>query len=179
SRRAVYDRARLGFGRRFPLLLSDGYRPGSFAGAPPEELGRLTGEPIAVVVENIARVREAIDRDRLKVWNLRFVVRLTQERLGVDDPVLLAAVHRRIELAEADESFLAAAKVALAITTSLLAGALLTPLAGAAVAAAWGVETLTGDVTAYRDESAAEGVALDAAVADLSLDEPTLTWIVL
>ncbi|MFB8229074.1 hypothetical protein [Cellulosimicrobium sp. NPDC055967] len=179
SRRAVYDRARLGLGRRFPLLLSDGYRPGSFAGAPPEELGRLTGEPIAVVVENIARVREAIDRDRLKVWNLRFVVRLTQERLGVDDPVLLAAVHRRIELAEADESFLAAAKVALAITTSLLAGALLTPLAGAAVAAAWGVETLTGDVTAYRDESAAEGVALDAAVADLSLDEPTLTWIVL
>ncbi|PWU14374.1 MAG: hypothetical protein C5B50_17500 [Verrucomicrobia bacterium] len=175
----VYQTTRAGLGRRFPILLSNGYRPGSFSFAPAEDLSRLVAEPVTNVLENITRVRSAIEHDKLKVWNMRFVLDIARVRLGVSNPVLLKAIQHRIESIQKDERFLGWVKAALAISTSVLAGILFTPAAGAAVAAVWGTASLLGSIRDYRNESAANEVALDPAVADLSINDPTLTWVIL
>ncbi|MBD7919947.1 DUF4157 domain-containing protein [Cellulomonas sp. Sa3CUA2] len=175
----IYQAARYSFGRTYPILLTSAYVPGSFASADPAALGGMVGGTVTDVLANIERVRDAIDDDDLKVWNMRDVLRITQERLGVTNETLLAAIRTRIEAIESDATFLGWVTAALAITTTLLAGMLFTPAAGAAVAAAWGAASLYGSITSYLDESAAEHVALDEAVADLSLNEPSLTWVLL
>jgi hypothetical protein len=175
----VFNAARYSFGRAYPILLSSGYTPGSFSGADPMELGTMVGGPVKEILANIDRVRDAINGDDLKVWNMRDVLRITQQRLGVTHETLLAAVESRINGIESDEAFLGWVKAALAITTTILAGVLFTPAAGAAVAAAWGAGALYGSISDYLDESAADHVALDPAVADLSLNEPSLTWVLL
>jgi hypothetical protein len=91
-------------------------------------------------------VRGAIAENDLKVWNMAHVVCITQERLGVNHPVLIQAIQRRIKSIEADERFLSWVKAALAITTTVLAGVLFTPLTAAGVAAAWGIESLAGSI---------------------------------
>jgi hypothetical protein len=70
-------------------------------------------------------------------------------------------------------------KAALAITTTILAGVLLTPATGALVGAAWGTESLIGNIARYRMERAAEKTSLDPVLADMSVNEPELLWIVL
>ncbi|UZN02887.1 DUF4157 domain-containing protein [Cellulomonas sp. S1-8] len=175
----IYNAARYSFGRTYPILLSSAYVPGSFSSADPTELGAMVGGTVTEVLANIERVRDAIDDDDLKVWNMRDVLRITQERLGVTHETLIAAIRTRIEAIEDDETFLGWVVAALAITTTLLAGMLFTPAAGVAVAAAWGAGALYGSINSYLDESAAEHVALDEAVADLSLNEPSLTWVLL
>ncbi|WP_448812188.1 hypothetical protein [Agromyces bauzanensis] len=179
QRRAVYDAARFGFGREFPILLNSTYRPGMFSMAPYEQLGEVVHGPVADILENIARVRGAIADDELKVWNLRNVLQITLQRLGVEDPVLIGAVQRRIAAIESDETFLSWVKVALAIVTSVVAGLVFTPAAGMAVAAAWGAGNLAGSISEYRTESAAENVAVEESVADISLKEPTLAWVII
>ncbi len=179
KRRAVYDAARFGFGREYPILLNSTYRPGMFAMAPYDQLGELVRGPVADILENITRVRRAIADDELKVWNLRNVLQITLQRLGIDDPVLIGAVQRRIAEIESDETFLGWVKVALAIVTSVVAGLVFTPAAGMAVAAAWGVGNLAGSITEYRNETAAENVALEESEADISLKEPTLAWVMI
>lgn len=179
QRRGVYDAARFGFGRDYPILLNSTYRPGMFSMAPYEQLGEVVRGPVADILENIARVRSAIADDDLKVWNLRNVIDITLQRLEVEDPVLIAAVQRRIAAIESDATFLSWVKVALAIVTSVVAGLVFTPAAGMAVAAAWGAGNLAGSISEYRTESAAENVAIEESVADISLKEPTLAWVII
>ncbi|WP_395244119.1 hypothetical protein ACGGZK_18655 [Agromyces sp. MMS24-K17] len=179
KQRAVYDAARFGFGREYPILLNSTYRPGMFSMASYDQLGEVVRSPVADILENIARVRRAIADDELKVWNLRNVLQITLQRLNVDDPVLIAAVQRRISEIESDETFLSWVKVALAIVTSVVAGLVFTPAAGMAVAAAWGVGNLAGSISDYRNETAAENVALEESEADISLKEPTLAWVMI
>ena len=176
---ALYNATRFGYGRSYPILLSSEYRPGAFSQAPPEELGKLVAEPVDEILENIDRVRDAINDDDLKVWNMHDIVRITQERLDVDQEILLAAIETRVRDIESDESFMSWVVAALAITTSIVAGLLFTPAAGAAVAAAWGTAALVGSIDTYLDESAAENIALDESVADLSINEPQLGWVIL
>ncbi|GAA1823475.1 hypothetical protein [Agromyces salentinus] len=179
KQRAVYDAARFGFGREYPILLNSTYRPGMFSMASYDQLGEVVRGPVADILENITRVRGAIADDELKVWNLLNVLQITLQRLNVDDPVLIAAVQRRITEIESDETFLSWVKVALAIVTSVVAGLVFTPAAGMAVAAAWGVGNLAGSISEYRTETAAENVALEESEADISLKEPTLAWVMI
>lgn len=175
----LYTAARVAYGRAYPILLSSEYTPGSFSAADPMEIGAVVGGPVKEILANIDRVRGAIADDELKVWNMRDVLRITQERLGVTHPILLAAVDARIKGIQSDETFLGWVRAALAITTTIVAGMLFTPAAAALVAAAWGAGSLYGSINNYLNESAAENIALDPAVADLSLNEPTLTWVLL
>jgi hypothetical protein len=175
----LYNAARVAYGRAYPILLSSEYTPGSFSAADPMELGAVVGGPVKEILANIDRVRDAITGDDLKVWNMRDVLRITQERLGVTHPTLLAAIDTRIKGIQSDEIFLGWVRAALAITTTIVAGMLFTPAAAAVVAAAWGAGSLYGSINNYLNESAAEHIALDPAVADLSLNEPTLTWVLL
>lgn len=175
----IYQAARFSYGRTYPILLSSGYVPGSFAMADPTELGKVAAGPVTEVLENIERVQKAINDDELKVWNMRDVLRITQERLNVRHPVLLGAIDAKIAEIKSDETFLGWVRAALAITTTILAGMLFTPAAGAAVAGLWGAGALYGSIRDYLNEEAAENIALDASVADLSLNEPSLTWVLL
>ena len=175
----IYEATRYAYGRQFPILLSESYHPGTFTKAADDDLGKIVGEPIDEILENIDRVREAINDDEMKVWNMRDVLQITQQRLGVTHPVLIEAIRNRIEEIEADESFLRWVKVALAVTTSVLAGMIFTPAVGMAVAAGWGIDALAESVNTYRNESAAENVALDPTVADISLNEPQIGWVIL
>ena len=175
----IYNAARYSYGRAYPILLSSEYTPGSFSGADPMQLGAMVGGPVKEILANIDRVRDAINDDDLKVWNMRDVLRITQQRLGVTHETLLAAIETRIKEIQSDETFLGWVKAALAITTTIVAGILFTPAVGAAVAAAWGAGSLYGSIDNYLNESAADHIALDPAVADLSLNEPSLTWVLL
>jgi hypothetical protein len=179
QRRAIYDNARYGYGRTYPILLDSQYHPGTYASAPPEQLGALVAKPVGEIVANIDRVEKAIKDDELKVWNMNAVLRITQERLQVTHPVLLKSIENRIHSVQQDEAFVGWVVAALAITTSVLAGILFTPAAGAAVAAAWTAGSLAGHVTDALNETAANRVSLDEKVADLSLNEPTIAWILL
>lgn len=177
QRRAIYNNVRFTYGRRYPILLDGSYRPGTYAAAPPEELGKLVAKPVAEILENIDRVEKAIENDDLKVWNMRDVLRITQERLQVTHPVLLASIEARIRSIQADEAFMGWVIAALAITTSVVAGILFTPATGAAVAAAWTLGSMAGHIDDMLNETAANNIALDERVADLSLNEPTIVWI--
>jgi hypothetical protein len=179
QRRALYNAARFAEGRRFPILLSSDYHPGTFSMTPPEDLGKLVAEPVNDILSNISRVRDAINDDDMKVWHMRDVLRITEERLDVHNPVLLSAIETRIASIERDETFMSWVTTALAITTSVVAGMLFTPAAGAAVAALWGTRSLVSNIDTYLNESAAENVALDPTAADISMNEPTLTWVLL
>jgi hypothetical protein len=179
QQRAIYDNTRFGYARSYPILLHGDYRPGGFSAAPPEELGKLVAEPVTEILDNIAQVREAIDDDDLKVWNMHDILGITRQRLGVEHPVLLQAIQTRIEDAESDEAFMGWVIAALAITTSVVAGLLFTPAVGAAVAAGWGAASLIGSVDTFSDEWAAENIAIDESVADLSINEPNLGWVLL
>lgn len=179
QQRAIYNATRYAFARQYPILLSNGYRPGSFSEAPLDQLEQMVAEPLQQIIENIGRVRNAINEDELKVWNMHYVLAVTRQRLGVESPILTEAINARIESAQRDETFMSWVTAALAITTTLIAGLLFTPAAGAAVAAGWGIVSLANRIDELRNESAAENVALDPAVADLSLNEPTLAWVLL
>jgi hypothetical protein len=166
-------------GIQYPILLSERYHPGMFVAADPMVLHELIQGPTGEILDNIARVREAINDDELKVWNIPNAVAMAQLALGIArEPVLTAAVDARVRSIQRDEQFWAWVKAALAITTTILAGVLLTPAMGALVGAAWSVDSLIGNIAKYRMEKAAEGTSLDPAVADMSLNEPELLWIV-
>lgn len=174
------DRLRGLLGLQYPILLAEGYRPGMFAGADPTVLRTLVEGPAGEVLENIAKVRVAIAENELKVWHVPNAVAMAQLALGVaGHPALTAAVDARVRSIEADATFWAMVKAALAITTTILAGMLLSPATGALVGAAWGTESLLGNISRYRMESAAERTSLDPVLADLSVNEPELLWIVL
>lgn len=179
ERQRSYEQLRLVLALRFPLLLSAGYRPGMFADANPDRLTEVIGKPISDVLENIARVRDAIIDDEMKVWHIPHAVGAAMAELGIaDNAVLVRAVEAKIRAIEADAQFWGWVKAALAIGTTILAGVIFTPAVGALVGAAWGTESLIGNIGQYRTETAAEQVSLDPVLADISMNEPTLLWIV-
>ena len=73
-----------------PALPSE-YVPGSFSQADPMELGKLVGRAGQRDPREHRPGPRAINDDDLKVWNMRDVLRITQERLGVSR-LLLAAI---------------------------------------------------------------------------------------
>jgi hypothetical protein len=179
-KRIEYTTARAEHSRSFPILGAQGYQPGMFANAPPEQLAQVVAEPIEEILENIRDVREDIEDDDLKVWNLRDVVEMTKLELAVEgNEVLNEAIDSHIQRQIADEGFVRLALAALAITTTIIAGLIGGPLAAALVGAAWGVGSLVGNIQEYATESAAENVSLDPEIADISMNEPNLLWIVL
>lgn len=175
-----YEQVRNRLGQRFPVLLTEGYQPGSLSAAPPEDLSRLTAEPLVEVIENIEEVREAVEEDEMKVWNLHDVIQTAAVDLGIrDEPIFLNSLEAHIREQAEDEAFRDMAKVALAITTTILAGVLLTPKGGAVVGGLWSAHFLHGSATEYMRETAAENVAMDPEVRDISVNEPELRWVIL
>lgn len=178
--KAEYDHVIKQYATRYPILLALGYEPGAFSFAPREDLGRLTAEPLQDILDNIEDVREAVEDDELKVWNMRDVIELAILDLKIgDQPHLLGPVENRIRQEQEDEAFRKKVKVALALITTIAAGILLPGWGAMAVGALWGGSFLAESLGEYRRETAAENVSMDPEVRDISINEPELLWVVL
>lgn len=178
-RRNLLRTERQNYGAKFKVLLLDDYSPGVFAEASDEQLTELTGTWLQTILDNIETTRENINQEKIKVWNLRDVARLTYQSLGVEEnSVLGASVNRYIQGQVSDERALQLALTVLQIGAVLVATAVGGPLAGAIVGGALTLTQLMQDVDRYMAESAASRVALDPTIANISTNEPELLPIV-
>ncbi|MDZ7754073.1 MAG: DUF4157 domain-containing protein [Gammaproteobacteria bacterium] len=174
-----YEQMRARFGQAFPILLTEGYEPGRFSSAPPEQLAQLTAEPLQEIIENIHDVKEAVREDEMKVWNMQQVIDIAITDMGIAAiPEYVEIVTRHIERQLHDSAFMELVKSALAITTTVIAGLIGGPLGAGLVGGAWGGYFLSESAGRYMMESAAENVAMDPAVRDISVNEPELIWVV-
>jgi hypothetical protein len=181
-RKEKYEAARSSLIAEFPILGADNYVPGMFMDVSEDRLGEVVGEPIDEILENIEDTRENIADDTIFVWDLTDVPGLAFQDLGVtEDSVLGDAVRSYIEDKKSDESWLDIALAAISIVAGLVAvfatGGLALVAGGIALAA--GGVSLYRSASKYMSESAAEKVALDPVIADISVNEPEILWVVL
>ena len=116
------------------------------------------------------------------MWNLRGIVDLTAEDLGIPpESTLMRVVERKGAETEADEGMLKIARSAFAIVGAIVATVATggVALAGAAVAFGVGGYELVEDVKKYEVEKSAEDVALDPTIADISVNDPEILPIVM
>ncbi len=172
---AALDRLAL----QFPIL----YRVNldSVAKASDEALSKNVFNIVTELFHDIRATEENIKDGDLEIWNLRGIVDLTMLDLGIEpDSPLVGAIEAHIREAEADESILKIALIALQITGALIAtfasGGV--ALVAGGVALGIGAGQVAGSVQDYMMESAASNVALDPTVADISINEPAIMPIV-
>jgi hypothetical protein len=133
-------------------------------------------------MNDIISTKKSIASEDLKVWNLRGIMDLTAQDMGIpEDSTLMRVVERKGAETEADEALLKIARSALAIVGAIVATVATggVALAGAAVAFGAGGYELATDVKKYEVESAAGDVALDPAIADISYNDPEILPIIL
>lgn len=179
NQKQEYDEMRLRFGQVYPVVMAEGYEPGRFSSAPPEQLAQLTAKPLQEIIDNIYKVKEAVYDDEMKVWNMHQALEIAIADMhigGIHE--YMEIVQRRIEREQKDASFMEMVKAALAITTTIIAGLVGGPLGASLVGGAWGTYFVAESTGRYLTESAAENVAMDPAVRDISINEPELMWVV-
>lgn len=176
------DALRKEHGAAYPILLVPDYRPGVFQGSE-EQVALLTGRWTEDLLENIEDTRKNIAEGAIKVWDLQDIPALTYQRLGVPaDSVLGRAVEHYIAHQRSDDRLLSIARAVFEVAVTIAATIATLPaggVGGLVVGAAFGVGHLVEDVQSYRAERAAEHVAMDPEIADISLNEPELLPIVL
>lgn len=155
----------------------------ALAVAPDAQIQSITGREVLGILSDIRKTKEAIADGDLKVWHLNDVFDMTMQDLGVTaDSPLMKSVAKHVEEEERDESILDIAIAAIGFTAAILAaipsaGTSLV-IGGAVVATTAGLYQLNKSATAYGAEKAAENVALDATVADISRKEPDMGAVV-
>ncbi len=170
-------RARLGL--RHPILFQAD--PAVIANATDEQLTDHVLGKVQSLRRDILATQENIRDDDLEIWNLRGIVDLTRLDLGVaDDSPLVGAIDAHIAAAKADDGILSTALTALQITAGVIAAVASGGLALVAGGVALGVGAyqVSEAVEDYMVESAAENVALDPTIADISVNEPAILPIV-
>jgi hypothetical protein len=166
---------------QFPIL----YRPGidleGLTAASDDDLSRATGAEVGTILSNIADTKKAIENEDLKVWSLRGIVELTMIDLGVTAESPLVHVVERYAAETADEGLLHKALSALALVAGIVATVATGGVALFAGAVAFGIGgyELARSVKAYGIESAANEVALDPELADISVNDPEIMPIVM
>ena len=165
---------------RFPILYKLDLE--KVVKASDDEISRQVCGQLQTLDYNIKQTITNIREDKLEIWNLRGIVDLTMLDLGIEpDSPLMGAVQKHIDEAKADEGMLDMALTALQITAGIVAtfatGGL--ALAAGAVALGVGAYQLSNSVERYMTESFASNVALDPAIADISVNEPQLMPIVI
>jgi hypothetical protein len=173
-----YEQVRRAHGQQFPILLAKGYRPGMYRHGTTAQIARRTSAPLETVLDNIDEVREEIADDEMKVWHINRAVTTAMIEMGVaGQPDLVHAVTAYVEEAArrdaGAETFKSLVMAALSIATTIAAGPL-APIVGGAWAAVFAADA----IDRYSMESAAENVALDPEVRDISANEPDLLWLV-
>jgi hypothetical protein len=184
--RQELQQAKGGYLLRYPILARPNLDINAIATGDEVSVGDAINGEVTTLIENIDDTKENIDNGRLKVWNLRNIMDMTAADLGADDnPDLMAAVNRHVAQEVSDEAAVQMAMAALAITAAIVAT--VATAGGAAVVAAgaagFGLGLSIGEaansVQQYLAESSASDVALDPAMADISANDPDLTWVVM
>jgi len=169
-------------GAAYPIMLLPAYQPGVFQGDE-AAVARLTGRWTDEILENIEDTEQNIAAGDIKVWDLQDIPALTYQQLSVPaDSVLGHAVQRYIADKRSDERLLGIARTVFEVAVTIAATVATLPaggIGGLIVGGALGTVHLIEDVRAYRAEQAAQQVAMDPEIADISLNEPELLWIVL
>lgn len=153
----------------------------SVAKASDEELAKGTAFRFMTVLRNIKATEENIEEEDLKVWHLRQIVDMTIVDLGLQGSPLLEVVNRYIEEEERDEALIDIALIALTVTAGIIAALStggLALVAGGVALAAGGMQAARS-IERYTAESAAELVALDPELADISVKDPSLFAVVI
>lgn len=165
---------------QYPILLQN-FDLSAIATSNDQQLAMLIGGKDKEIRDNIEETKRNIDSGRLQIWNLRNIVEMTTQDLGVgSNTVLMEAVNSHIRQAQTEKAILDMALAALAITAGIVA----TVASGGLALAAGGVVLGVGGYTAYQGvrtymaESAASNVALDPRIADISKNEPDLFWMI-
>ncbi|MDX8030646.1 hypothetical protein SK803_10520 [Lentzea sp. BCCO 10_0856] len=180
ERSADLSRQRDQYRVRFPILdqLPD---PAVVADADDARLAQLTSGPAGQVIADIDTTKRNVESGRLKVWNLRDAVDMTVLDLGIGgNDVLMRSVREHIEQERGEETLVRIATSALALTAAIIA----TVASGGVALLAGGLALAAGATQAvqsyqtYAAEVAAGNIALDPRVADISLNEPDLFWLV-
>ncbi len=146
-----------------------------------EALSKNIFSIVTELFHNIRATEENIKDGDLKIWNLRGIVDLTMLDLGIDpDSPLVGVIDAHIREAKTDEGILSMALAALQITAALIAtvasGGL--ALVAGGVALGIGAAQVAGSVQDRLMESSASNVALDPAIADISINDPEIMPIV-
>jgi hypothetical protein len=137
-------------------------------------------------LDNIAETQNNIANEKVKVWALPDVTALTSQSMGLaPESVLNRAVMKYIQGKISDEQALQKALMVLGMVAAVVAivatagGALVVAAAASGVGAALTIGQLIVDVQRYQAESAAEHVALDPLLADISVNDPEILPIVM
>ncbi len=167
-------------GRAHPALYMGGYRPGMFVGMDDRQLAAAVGAWTQKLLNDIARTRENIADDTIKVWDLNDIPGQTYESLGVPrQSVLGQAVDRFVTDKRSERAWLdialAVLEVAIVIGVSIVA----TPLAGAAVGLAFSAIHLGFDLAQVVREEAAANTNVHPELRDLSANDPDYLAVIL
>jgi hypothetical protein len=151
------------------------------ASASDEEVSDLTAERIGEILENIETSQGNIDSEDLKIWHLPEVTQMTLADLGIiDNPLLLSALDTHFRQSDRREAMIDIFLSAVAITAGILAAL---PTAGGSLAFVLSVGAGSAlffeGLARARQEESAGNVALDPAVADISVNDPHLFWVLI
>jgi hypothetical protein len=166
--------ARQRLGMKYPLLF---HADPEKVAAADSELDREAYEQVVQITKNINQTEENIAYGKLKIWNLREITDMTMLDLGISaDSPLMDAVNAHIEAEESEERLITIAKAALQIGASIVAAFATggVSLVASAISVGLGLDMLRDASTSYGAEKAASNVALDPALADISLNEPKI-----
>ena len=166
---------------QFPILYRPGLDLAALTAASDDEVARATGSEIGKLLANITDTRRSIANDELKVWNLRGIVDLTLQDLGIPPESPLMQVVQRHAATGSDEGLLHKAFVALGVVAGIVATLATGGTALIAAAVSMGISgyEVAKSVTEYGVETAANNVALDPELADISINDPEIMPIML
>jgi hypothetical protein len=161
-------------GMQYPLLFH----------ADPEELAAAGSnlqmeayEQVVQTTKNIDETEKNIAYGKLKIWNLREITDMTLLDLGISaDSPLMDAVNAHIKAEESEERLITIAKAALQIGASIVAAFATggVSLVASAISVGLGLDMLRDASASYGAEKAASNVALDPAIADISVNQPEI-----
>jgi hypothetical protein len=166
--------ARQRLGMTYPLLFNAD--PGKLAAAD-SDLQSEAYEQVVQITKNINQTEENIAYGKLKIWNLREITDMTMLDLGISaDSPLMDAVNAHIQAEESEERLITIAKAALQIGASIVAAFATggVSLVASAVSIGLGLDMLRDASASYGAEKAASNVAMDPAIADISVNEPAI-----
>ena len=166
---------------QFPILYRPGLDLGGLISASDDDVARATGAEIGQLLANIGDTRRAIEKEDLKVWNLRGIVDLTLQDLGIPPGSPLVRVVQKHAAEKSDSGLLHKALTALGVVAGIIATVASggTALLAAAVSIGISGYEVAQAVKSYGVEAAANEVALDPQLADISVNDPEIMPIML
>lgn len=183
KRQGEYKSTRNNYALKYKILYREDVDIEKLATASDAELETIVGSKVDEVLNHITKTEDNIRQEKLKIWSLKNIVEMTKQSLGIDkNQTLLTVIDSHIQQVRADEASdenLATALKAMAMTASIVASiATLNPGIAIGVGALIGVIDVIQSATSNERKANASDVAMDQAVAKMSMEEPQWIWLI-